>query len=267
MENSIEKAISIIVKNISTMPEVQSIGISGSLQFPKAGEGDIDVFIYCNKVPESIDRKSALEKSDALFEKLTSDIFNHPQWGIGDLVIINGLEIWLMYFTLDETSKDVDSIINGNHIQKIGDDYYPTGRLAMLKTINIMFERNTFLSSLKEKLNMYPLQLVKKIVDTHIYRLNDTENIERAVVREEVLLYHWALELALDSFLQILFAINYTYFPSRKRTLSYISDFSIKPKDCENRMLEIIKLGAMPKTIKSSYDIWSELVSELKGLI
>ena len=42
---STEKAMLMIVQSIATMEEVQSIGISGGTPFPRAGEGDIDVFM------------------------------------------------------------------------------------------------------------------------------------------------------------------------------------------------------------------------------
>jgi len=41
-----KKIIDTLISNISELNEVQSIGISGSkTSIPKAGEGDIDIFI------------------------------------------------------------------------------------------------------------------------------------------------------------------------------------------------------------------------------
>lgn len=267
MDYNTDEIMAAIIKCISAMTEVQSIGISGSTRFPKAGEGDIDVFIYCDSVPDLAIRKKAMSSIEGMAEKLTIDVFCSKQWGTGDLAVVNGVEVWLMYFTLEETISDVESILCGDQILKIGEEYYPTGRLAMFKSINIMFERNNFLGGLKDKFKIYPPELSEKIISHHIYRLDDTETIERAVTRKEVLLYHWALDMLLDHFLQVLFALNHTFFPSRKRTLDYINGFSIRPQNCSSRLLDVIKLGASPESINESYDIWCELVEELKEIL
>ena len=75
------------------------------------------------------------------------------------------------------------------------------------------------------------------------------------------------MDLALDHFLQALFAINKTYFPSRKRTLNYIEKFSIKPERCNDRLLEIVKLGSCSEDISQSYLLWSNLVNELNSIV
>ncbi len=68
-----------------------------------------------------------------------------------------------------------------------------------------------------------------------------------------------------DHFLQTLFAINRVYFPSRKRTLDYIENFN-KPDGCNEKLLEVIKLGGFIEGINQSYTIWSKMVNELKEL-
>ncbi len=96
--------------------------------------------------------------------------------------------------------------------------------------------------------------------------LADNEDLERAVQRKDLFFYHFALDLALDHFLQVLFALNNTFFPSRKRSMEYIQGFEIKPMDCENRLTQVILKGATSDTLGESYQIWSDLVQEL-GLI
>jgi len=96
--------------------------------------------------------------------------------------------------------------------------------------------------------------------------LGDREDLERAVVRKDVLFYHFALDLALDHYLQALFAVNRTYFPSRKRSLSFIDKFIVKPHGCNERLLEIIRLGGYPDGINESYNLFSDMVNELKDL-
>jgi len=76
--------------------------------------------------------------------------------------------------------------------------------------------------------------------------------------------YHFALDLALDHFLMALFALNETYFPSRKRSFQYIEKFEKKPSQCSERLLAIIKNGAETEKIETSYAIFRQLCEELK---
>jgi len=124
----------------------------------------------------------------------------------------------------------------------------------------------SFLNSLKEKLSKYPNKLAEILIKYHFNKLEDTEDLERAVMRKDVLFYHFAMDLAIDCFLQALFALNKTYFPSRKRTLDFIKNFNIKPERCEERLLEVVKLGSYPEGISQSYELWSDTVDELKRI-
>jgi hypothetical protein len=186
--------------------------------------------------------------------------------GICDFILINGVETWLMYFTVSETLTEINSILNGKYPDKLDNYYYPIGRCAMLKDIYVLWDKSNFLDDLKKRLSNYPDKLGKILLQYHLAELEDTEDLKRAVVRKDVLFYHFAMDLAIDHFLQALFAINKIYFPSRKRTLDFIENFSIKPEGCNEKLLEVISLGSFPEGIKESYALWSNMVKELKKL-
>jgi hypothetical protein len=192
---------------------------------------------------------------DGLLQEGKINVFEGGHWGTGDFALINGVETWLMYFTVNENSNDVEAILNGEYPDKLDNYYYPVGRCAMLKNIDILYDRNDYLQSLKERLSQYPEKLAKILVQYHFDELDDREDLERAVTRKDVLFYHFALDIAIDHFLQALFAMNKTYFPSRKRTLDFIRKFSIKPEGCEEQLLDVVRLGACPESISQSYEI------------
>lgn len=247
------------------MGEVQSIGISGNkTPLPKAGEGDIDIFIYCDKTPEFRKRQDVINELGELLEESKINAFEGGHWGTGDYILINGVETWLMYFTEGETLDDIESILSGDYPDKQDNYYYPVGRLAMLKNINILYDKDDFLYSMKKRLSEYPEVLAEKLIKYHLNELKDTEDLERAVIRKDVLFYHFAMDIAMDHFLQALFAINRTYFPSRKRTLDFINNFSIKPEGCSEKLLEVIKLGSCSEDINQSYLLWNSMVKELQ---
>lgn len=257
----------LLTDNISVMSEVQSIGISGGkTELPRTGEGDIDVFIYCDIIPGIEKRQAIINQMGELLQEGKINVFEGGHWGTGDFVFINGVETWLMYFTVNENSNDVKAILNGDYPDKLDNYYYPVGRCAMLKNINILYDRNGYLQSLKERLSQYPDNLAQKLIEFHFDELEDREDLERAVTRKDVLFYHFAMDIAVDHFLQALFAINKTYFPSRKRTLDFIRNFDIKPERCDELLLDVIRLGACPEGINQSYELWSSMVNELKKI-
>lgn len=262
-----EKIIDTIINNISEMSEVQSIGISGSkTPLPRAGEGDIDIFIYCDGIPNFEKRQSLINKLGNQIQKAKVNFFEGGHWGIGDFVLINGIETWLMYFTVSETITDVESILNGKYPDKLDNYYYPIGRCAMLRNMNVLWDKSNFLFDLKERLSEYPDNLAKILVEYHLGELEETEDLERAAVRKDVLFYHFAMDIAIDHFLQALFAINKIYFPSRKRTLDFIENFNIKPEGCTEKLLKVIKLGGFSEGINQSFTLWRDMVNELKKL-
>jgi len=171
-----------------------------------------------------------------------------------------------MYFTVSQTLIDVESILNGEYPDKLDNYYYPIGRCAMLKNINVLYDKNDFLYALKKRLSEYPDKLAKILIQYHLNELEDTEDLERAVIRKDVFFYHFAMDIAIDHFLQALFAINRTYFPSRKRTLDFIKNFNVKPEECSEKLLEVVKLGSFSEGINQSFMLWNNTVNELKKI-
>jgi hypothetical protein len=171
-----------------------------------------------------------------------------------------------MYFTAIETLTNAEAVLSGKYPDKLDNYYYPIGRLAMLKNMSVLYDKNNFLNDLKKRLSEYPNELAKILIKYHLDELEDTEDLERAVVRKDVLFYHFAMDLAIDHFLQALFAINKYFFPSRKRTLDFIEHFNIKPEGCNEKLLEVVRLGSFSEGINQSFMLWRDLVNELKKL-
>lgn len=139
-----------LVDAVSSMDEVASVGKTGEPELPRAGEGDIDVCVYCDSIPRLEKRGNALRSLGLQSFDLGASRSQH--WGVVDFADLNGIETYLMYFTLDETVQSVDSIVNGERLEKEDHYFYPTGRLAMLRDINILFDRHGFLTRMKTNL-------------------------------------------------------------------------------------------------------------------
>ncbi len=177
-----------------------------------------------------------------------------------------GVETWLMYFTLAEARAELEAILAGRYLGRLDSYYYPIGRCAMWKTMRILYDPDGFLQSFKARLETYPEELAGAVVAHHVQALGDVEDLERAVRRKDVFFYHFALDLALDHFLQAAFALNREYFPSRKRSEAYLQSFRVKPADCEERLCQVVALGGEADTLAKSYEMWQGLVRDLEAL-
>ncbi|WP_157950067.1 DUF4037 domain-containing protein [Vallitalea okinawensis] len=268
MAEGIEKIFNELVKQVAGINTVNAIGLSGKLKpYPKPGEGDFDIFIYCDIVPNEQIRKKYLETLGDEIKDIKLSVFNNEAWGLSDYCTINGIDTWLMFFNKNHVIRNVQEILTGKYLERADNYFFPIGRLGMLESLTVLYDKDKFLEELKRALSLYPKTLKEKMIAYNLEVLNDVEDLLRAVKRKDVLFYHFALDIALDHFLLALFAMNETYFPSRKRSLQYIDKFEIKPSRCTERLLSILQDGANANTLINSYEEFRQLCKELLELI
>lgn len=265
MSKNIEAALNRLINALAQNAPIRAIGLSeGNRLFPEPGEADIDLFVYCTEIPNQNERNEMLMSLTDEVEQVEIGKLAGGHWGQGDCFLLKGVETWLLYFTIAEARAELDAILDGHYLGRLDSYYYPIGRCAMWKAMRVFYDPDNFLNSVKHCLNEYPSELAFAIVDHHLKALEDVEDLERAVHRRDVFFYHFAFDLALDHFLQALFALNREYFPSRKRSETYLRGFGAKPADCEERLRQVVLLGGNAGTLEEAYGIWKNLILELK---
>lgn len=255
-----------LIAAVAAIPEVLSIAKSGGAGLPEAGDGDVDIFIFCDTVPAAEKRRAAAESLGvyATAMQMSKSPGNH--WGTCDCVFLGHMEVCLMYFTIAGMNDEIESTLSGARPDKEDNCFYPTGRCASFLTMHSLCDKQGYIVSMQERLRVYPEKLAAHLIRYHLDLLDDTEDLERAVSRKDALFYHFALDLSLDHFLQALFALNRRYFPSRKRSVSFIETFAKKPEHCANRILDVVALGARGETVSQSYEAFTALCRELRAL-
>jgi len=252
-----------LIRAVQEIDEVLSIGKSGGKELPDKDESDIDIFIICHKIPSVKARQSIYENLGIAGIKITINEAGGRFWGVCDFIDISDTEICLMYFTVVEMDAEIETVLDGSRLDRENEYFYPTGRCATFLSMHILCDKARYISNMQKKLIEYPPVLAKRLFEHHIKKINDKEDFNRAVTRSDVLFYHATLENAIDHYMQALFALNHCYFPSRKRSLQFVEQFTMKPIDFSERLLNVIKYGAMESTLAQSYDIWASLCDEL----
>ena len=241
-----------MVQRLSQEDKVMGIGQTGSIDAVLVpGKSDIDLFVLCSEIPSRNEREtwySELEKADYT---LQMEVCRGGVWGTGDILVVDGIDVMPMYFTVLEMNDHLEEILACKHLEKDG-CFYPSGRLSSVSTITVLHEKENTWTKLKERVNQKPDLFFREWFLSEINQVIDEEDLGRSELRKEVLFYHQVLENALDHLLQALFAMNHCYFPSRKRTVSAIDSFRYKPENCCTRLHDMITWGASENTIAKS---------------
>lgn len=252
-----------LIVSLSGMEGVLSIGKSGGESLPEQNESDIDVFIFCDAVPTAHDRSAAIGDLGGTVSEMKLSERKGRFWGVCDFLTLVKAEVCLMYFTVADMDAEIESVLSGSRLDRESEYFYPSGRCASVLSMHVLSDKNGYIARLKARLSTYPPALADKAFRHHMRKTYDAEDFERAVSRDDVLFYHSVLELAIDHFLQALFALNHCFFPSRKRSAQLMESFDRKPKNCAARMLEVIALGSKPETLRQSSVVWAALLREL----
>jgi len=244
---------------------ITAVGLSSNPLPEKPEDGDIDIFVYCRKIP-------SIKKRTPLYDVIPHDdnslkkrCFVSRNWGDADFLTLRQVETWIMYFTEAAVRRDIELIVSGRQFRR-NNGYYPTGRLQMFRNMQILAERDGFITRLKDELAIYPPALKAAILADAVEAADDEEDLLRAVHRKDVLFYHVSIDDALDNLLQIEYALNDVLFPSRKRTEDIVRTFRITPADMYSEMCRIIHLGADAQTLGESFALYRKLKREVVAL-
>ena len=264
MTDNFARGYGALIEAIQTAPGVIALGKSGGARLPCAGESDIDLFVICDEIPPLDVRLCVLRAPGG--QEFSPSQHAGAYWGVCDFVNIAGTEVFAMYFTAADMDAQITSVLAGERLDREGEYFYPTGRCATLLSLHILYDPAGCITAIQRRLSDYPDALAGKLVRHHLRKIDDAEDFDRAVALGDVLHFHATLELAIDHYLQALFALNHRFFPSRKRTLAYIREFAHKPDDCAGRLLKVVELGARPDTLCASYAMWRALCDDIRRI-
>jgi hypothetical protein len=255
-----------LVTKISENPKVKGIGQTGNINARLvAGQSDVDLFILCTEVLTEEERKQVYDTFSKDYEECILEVSKGGIWGHGDVLMFEGSEFMPMYFTITEMEEYLRTTLQGKRIAKER-GFYPTGRLASVEKINILYEEDKTWTRLQNLVKIYPKDLFHKLYHYHMAKVLDEEDLGRVLLRKEILFYHQVLEEAIDHLLQALFAVNSVYFPSRKRTQEQIEKLQFKPQNCHDRLEQIIKNAAKTDTIDDSVRELRAMTNEIKRI-
>lgn len=248
----------------ATLPEVEAIALGGSRAGADYDEkSDYDLYIYCTGIPNESMRKCILEKCCQHME------IGNSFWELeDDCTLKDGIDIDILYRNIENFSRTIHSVVE-EHIAYNG---YTTCMWHNLLHSRILYDKNGKLESLQNKYRIsYPDELRDNIISKNLCLLTgnlpsyDTQ-IKKAFARRDMVSVNHRTAAFLESYFDIIFALNKLTHPGEKRMVQYAKEQAeFLPVDFEENLNKLFQnlFVDSEKTVQTL----GEMIAELEKVI
>lgn len=224
----------------TTHPEIEAIALGGSRAGTNYDEkSDYDLYIYCTNIPDESVRRQILEKYCQYME------IGNSFWELeDDCTLKDGIDIDILYRNIDDFSQMIHSVVE-EHIAYNG---YTTCMWHNLLNSRILYDKHGKLESLQNKYRIpYPDELRDNIINKNLRLLTgnlpsyDTQ-IKKAIARNDLVSINHRTAAFLESYFDIIFALNKLTHPGEKRIVQYLTENAeILPADFEENLKDLFQ--------------------------
>ena len=242
----------------SNLPEVTAIALGGSRSTEIYDEtSDYDLYIYCTSIPDENSRKLILTKYCSYME------ISNQFWELeDDCTLNNGVDIDILYRNIRDFAIDIENVVEKYQ----AGNGYTTCFWHNLKTCKILYDANGELEKLKKRFDVpFPPKLKDNIISRNFNLLTghlpsyDTQ-ILKAAKRKDLVSVNHRIAAFLESYFDIIFAVNELTHPGEKRMVSYAAAHaSILPERFEQAIQTLLA------SITASSDQLEELLRDMIG--
>lgn len=225
-------------REFSTLPEVDAIALGGSRAGSDYdGKSDYDLYIYCTNLPDETVRKRILEKCCKYAE------IGNSFWELeDDCTLKDGVDIDILYRNIEDFSNSLYAVIEG-HTAYNG---YTTCMWHNLMHSQILSDRNGKFTHLQNRYRIpYPDELRSSIIHRNWRLLTGNLpsydlQIKKAAGRKDLVSLNHRTAAFLESYFDIIFALNKLTHPGEKRMISYAKEHAeILPAHFEENLNEL----------------------------
>ncbi|MGN0489004.1 MAG: DUF4037 domain-containing protein [Ruminococcus sp.] len=229
-----------LFSELSKLPEVEAIALGGS----RAGntfdeKSDYDVYLYCTHSISDDVRKGILKKYCKYIE-----LGNHFWEYEDNCTLNNGIDIDILYRNLEDFCNDVASVVEDCNSR----NGYTTCMWHNLLTCKIIYDEKGKLREAKGRFNVdYPQKLQQSIIQRNMKLLSTSMpaydmQIKKAVNRGDFVSINHRVSAFLESYFDIIFAVNKLTHPGEKRLVQLCKrDCSILPHNFESNLEALFK--------------------------
>lgn len=224
----------------ATCPEIEAIALGGSRADTDYDEkSDYDLYIYCTNVPDESVRKQILEKYCRYME------IGNSFWELeDDCTLKDGVDIDILYRNIEDFSQTIRSVVE-EHTAYNG---YTTCMWHNLLNSRILYDKHGKLKNLQSKYRIpYPDELRDNIINKNLRLLTGNlpsydAQIKKAAARNDMVSINHRTAAFLESYFDIIFALNKLTHPGEKRMVQYAAEKAeILPADFEDNLKKLFQ--------------------------
>ena len=255
-----------LFKEFEKLEQVEAIVLGGS----RAGENydkdsDYDVYVYLTAPVQEEVRKEILSKYCSYME------IGNQFWELeDDCVLKNGIEIELIYRSLDSFDKELENVILDHQAQ----NSYTTCMWYNVMHSKILYDKDGRYAQLKSKYHLpYPAELKRNIISKQLLLLEQgmpafSKQIQKAMKRQDLLSMNHRSSEFFASYFDLLFALNEQLHPGEKRMLQFAKERCTHlPKDFEVNIQAYFQALYRPDKQEEAVKVLNTLLIHLRTLV
>jgi predicted nucleotidyltransferase len=258
------KEIMTIINEFSLQDEIQAITIGGSVATGKAdNKSDYDIYVYLDGKIEQNVRREILTKYCKSME------IENRYWEQEDnATLFNGTNVDIIYRHLKSFINEIIDVAENSNAR----NGYTTCLWHNLMTSEIFFDRNNELKKAKDRFTIpFPKELKKNIINRNMNLLTDTlvsydKQIEKSIYRNDRINLNNRITAFLDSYFDIIFALNELHHPGEKRIIEIcLEKCKILPNDFEVNISQLFH--SFGNDINQINKNITKIIKELKSIL
>ena len=245
------------------LPEVTAIVLGGSRSGNNYDKtSDYDLYIYCTSMPDKNVRKLILDKYCSYIE------LNNQFWETeDDCTLSDGIDIDVVYRNINDFEKNIENVVE-KHLAANG---YTTCFWHNLKNSKVLYDPNKEFRKIQERFEVpFPKELKENIISKNFRLLTGNlpsydKQIIKAFNRGDFVSVNHRISAFIESYFDIIFAINELTHPGEKRMISYAKEYAkILPRDFEENMNELLNsIGSTLENVKNNLKTIIENLKEI----
>jgi predicted nucleotidyltransferase len=263
-----------IIDHLKPVQGLRAIVLGGSYASgSQRPDSDIDIGLYYD---ESLPLDIAHIRSIASILNDTSNptVTELGGWGTwvngGAWLTIEGQRLDFLYRNIDFVSSTIDDCNNGiirsDYWQQPAYGFHSFMYCTETAICRPLYDPDHVIEHLKAKVIHYSPRLKQAIIKNFLWSARFTlDNTYKAASRGEVYLVTGCLARAIHCLVQVLYALNETYYLSEKKLAADISSFSIRPENFLERIYALLGATGTDNTqLQESLAQAEELYNEVK---
>jgi hypothetical protein len=270
-----ERLLQIIVEQLRPVRGLRAIVLGGSYASgAQRPDSDIDIGLYYED-HEPLDVSAIRSIAAGLNDTPDPTVSELGGWGTwvngGAWLTVEGQRVDFLYRNIDFVSSTIDEcqagIIRSDFWQQPAYGFHNFMYCTEISICKPLLDLDHVIERLKAKIAVYIPKLQRAIIDHFLWSAKFTiENTYKPAARGEIYLVTGALTRIIHCLVQVLYAINLTYYLSEKKLEADLAAFRVLPKHFLVRVNTLLSAtgstsAQLQTSLASAEALYNELVS------